>query len=86
MIWRHQGVPSLFVTYGVGNDLFFSGHTALAVYGAMQLASLQVPALTVLGIVIAVLEIVAVIALRAHYTMDVLAGVFAAVMIGALAW
>jgi hypothetical protein len=86
MIWRHPGVPSLFVTYGVGNDLFFSGHTALAVYGAMQLASLQVPALTVLGIVIAVLEIVAVIALRAHYTMDVLAGVFAAVMIGALAW
>lgn len=86
MIWRHPGVPSLFVTYGVGNDLYFSGHTALAVYGAMQLAALHIPALTVLGIVIATLEMIAVIALRAHYTMDVLAGIFAAVMVGALVW
>ncbi len=28
IIWRDPGVPSLFVTYGVGNDFFFSGHTA----------------------------------------------------------
>jgi hypothetical protein len=84
IIWRDPGCPSLFVTYGVSNDLFFSGHTALAVYGAMQLAVLQIPALTVLGIVIAVLQVVAVIALRAHWTMDVLAGVFAALAVGLL--
>src|SRR5438477_9792016 len=34
MIWRHPGFPSLLVTYGVPNDLFFSGHTAIAVMGA----------------------------------------------------
>jgi membrane-associated phospholipid phosphatase len=84
IIWRDPGCPSLFVTYGVSNDLFFSGHTALAVYGAMQLAVLQIPALTALGIVIAVLQVVAVIALRAHWTMDVLAGVFAALAVGLL--
>lgn len=84
IIWRNPGCPSLFVTYGVSNDLFFSGHTALAVYGAMQLAALQIPALTVLGIVVAVLQVVAVIALRAHWTMDVLAGVFAALAVGLL--
>ena len=26
--------PSLLVTYGVSNDMFFSGHTAMAVLGA----------------------------------------------------
>jgi hypothetical protein len=86
IIWRDPGVPSLFVTYSVGNDFFFSGHTALAVYGAIQLATLQIPALTVLGAVVAVLQVVAVIALRAHWTMDVLAGLFAALVAGLLVW
>lgn len=84
IIWRSPGVPSLFVTYGVGNDFFFSGHTALAVYGAMQLSALHIPALTIAGIVVAVLQIVAVIALRAHWTMDVIAGLAAAIAVGLL--
>ena len=84
IIWRDPGVPSLFVTYGVGTDFFFSGHTALAVYGAMQLSALQIPALTVTGAVVAMLQVVAVIALRAHWTMDVLAGLFAALTVGLL--
>ncbi|MFO1323924.1 MAG: phosphatase PAP2 family protein [Burkholderiales bacterium] len=84
IIWRDPGVPSLFVTYGVGNDFFFSGHTALAVYGAMTLATLQIPALTAAGVVVAALQIVAVIALRAHWTMDVVAGLAAAVAVGLL--
>ena len=82
IIWRDPGVPSLFVTYSVGNDFFFSGHTALAVYGAMQLAALGIPAITVAGIVVAVLQVVAVIALRAHWTVDVVAGLAAAVAVG----
>jgi membrane-associated phospholipid phosphatase len=82
IIWRDPGVPSLFVTYGVGTDFFFSGHTALAVYGAMQLSALQIPVLTFIGAVVAVLQVVAVIALRAHWTMDVLAGLFAALTVG----
>jgi hypothetical protein len=84
IIWRDPGVPSLFVTYGVGNDFFFSGHTALAVYGAMQLAALHIPALTVAGIVVAALQLIAVIALRAHWTVDVVAGLAAAVAVGIL--
>jgi hypothetical protein len=86
IIWRHPRFPSLFVTYDVGNDFFFSGHTALAVYGALQLATLQIPALTMLGILVAVLEAVVVIALRAHWTLDVLAGIFAAVAVSTLFW
>ena len=86
IIWRDPGVPSLFVTYGVGNDFFFSGHTALAVYGAIQVAALHVPALTVLVIMVAVLQMVAVVVLRAHWTMDVIAGLFAALGAGLLVW
>ena len=82
IIWRDPGVPSLFVTYGVGTDFFFSGHTALAVYGAMQLSALQMPALTIIGALVAVLQVIAVIVLRAHWTMDVLAGLFAALTVG----
>ena len=73
MIWRSPGVPSLFVTYGVSNDLFFSGHTALAVYGAIELGRLGI-AWAALGAVLVVFECTAVIVLRAHYTMDVFTG------------
>jgi len=83
IIWRDPGFPSLFVTYAVGNDFFFSGHTALAVYGAIQLAALGMPALTFLAVLVAGLQIVLVIVLRAHWTLDVLAGLFAALLVGA---
>ena len=56
MIWRSPGVPSLLVTYGVSNDLFFSGHTALAVYGAIELGRWGGPAWAVVGRALAVFE------------------------------
>jgi hypothetical protein len=37
MIWWSPGVPSWLVTYGTANDLFFSGHTALAVFDSIEL-------------------------------------------------
>jgi len=80
MIWRYPGFPSLFVTYGVTNDLFFSGHTALAVYGCLTLGSLGIPWLTLAALLIGIYEIFAVLALRAHWTMDVYAGAVTAVL------
>ncbi len=80
MIWEDPGVPSLFVTYDVANDLFFSGHTALAVYGGLVLASLGNPILTAAAVVLGLYEIFAVLALRAHWTMDVYAGIISAVL------
>ena len=74
MIWRSPGIPSLLVTYGTTNDLFFSGHTALAVYGAIELARWGGLEWAVAGALIAMFEMAAVIVLRAHYTMDVFAG------------
>ena len=82
MIWRYPGFPSLLVTYGVSNDLFFSGHTALAVYGSIELSRTDQ---RVLPVSIALFEVTTVLVLRAHYTMDVVAGALAAFVAAGLA-
>jgi hypothetical protein len=85
MIWRKPGFPSLMVTYGVSNDLFFSGHTAIAVFGAATLATAFGPLGLALGVAIVVFEMAAVLALRAHYTMDVFTGAVTALFVHQLA-
>jgi hypothetical protein len=79
MIWRHPGFPSLLVTYQTGNDFFFSGHTAIAVYGAIELSRYRRPWLKVTAVLIATIEALTVLVLRAHYTMDVLTAILAAI-------
>jgi hypothetical protein len=81
MIWHDPGFPSLVVTYGVANDLFFSGHTAIAVLGAVELARLGRRWLTCAAAGIALFEIVTVLVLRAHYTMDVFTGAAVALLV-----
>src|SRR5262249_55204202 len=83
-IWRYPGVPSLVVTYGVSNDLFFSGHTALAVFGAMEVARLGHPVLITLMVAVIVFELIAVLLLRAHYTVDVYPGAVTAAFVAFL--
>lgn len=83
-IWRHPGFPSLLVTYGVSNDFFFSGHTALATYGAVELARLGGRWLAALAVLVAAFEALVVLVLRAHYTMDVIAGIFVALYVATL--
>jgi hypothetical protein len=78
IIWRNPGFPALLVTYSVGNDFFFSGHTALAVLGAIEAAKLGPLWLAVAAGVIACGEVLVVLVLRAHYTLDVVAGALAA--------
>jgi hypothetical protein len=84
MIWDYPGFPALLVTYGVSYDLFFSGHTAVAVYGAIELARLGGRWLAA-GLLIAVFEALTVLALRAHYTMDVFAAAVTALYSAGLA-
>lgn len=78
IIWRNPGFPALLVTYEVGNDFFFSGHTALAVLGAIEAAHYGPAWLAVIAGIIALGEMLIVLVLRAHYTLDVVAGAFAA--------
>lgn len=76
MIWRNPGFPSLLVTYGTSNDFFFSGHTAIAVLGAYELALIS-PWLGLAGGIIALLEATVVVVFRAHYTIDVIGAILA---------
>ena len=85
MIWHKTGVPTLLVTYGVSTDLFFSGHTGLAVLGAVELARTGRKSLSALGVLIAVFEAATVLILRAHYTMDVFTGAVTALLVAELA-
>ena len=84
IIWRNPGFPALLVTYEVGNDFFFSGHTALAVLGAIEAAHFGPLWLAIITAAIALGEMIVVLVLRAHYTLDVVAGFFAAFFAAAL--
>jgi hypothetical protein len=73
-IWHYPGFPSLLVTYGVAYDYFFSGHTAIAVLAATELARAGKRWITVCAVGIVLFEAATVLILRAHYTMDVFTG------------
>ncbi len=81
MIWHDPGFPALLVTYGTASDLFFSGHTSIAVYGALELARGRTAPWKILGAAVAVFEMATVLVLRAHYTMDVYAGLITALWV-----
>ena len=81
MIWRSPGFPTALVTYGTSSDLFFSGHTALAVYGGLELAHQFGGWGITSGVAFVTIEVATVLVLRAHYTLDVIAGAFAALWV-----
>jgi membrane-associated phospholipid phosphatase len=84
MIWHYPGFPSLLVTYRVANDFFFSGHTAIAVFGAVELSRLRRNWLTTVALLVVLFEVATVLVLRAHYTMDVFTGIVAALWMAQL--
>jgi len=84
IIWHYPGFPSLLVTYGVANDFFFSGHTAIAVFAGLELAQLKKPWLTAIAAATVIFEVIVVLVLQAHYTMDVITGIFAACCVAGL--
>jgi len=81
LLWHYPGFPSLFVTYNVANDYFFSGHTGIAVLGAIELSTFGKRWLTALAIVMVAFEAATVLILRAHYSMDVFTGALAALWV-----
>lgn len=79
-LWHYPGFPSLLVTYGVANDFFYSGHTAIATFGATELWREGKLWTRVLAPLLVVVEITTVLILRAHYTMDVFTGLVTALL------
>ena len=81
MIWKNPGFPSFFVTYDVSTDLFFSGHTALATLAALELISFGNIFLSVAAVLMLSYEIIVVLILRAHWTLDVFTGAVTALWV-----
>ena len=84
-LWHYPGFPSLLVTYGVSNDFFYSGHTSIAVFGATELWREGNVWLRAIAILVVGFEVSTVLILRAHYTMDVYAGLVTALLAAVLA-
>ena len=80
IIWHDPGVPSLLITYGVANDFFFSGHSGIAVLGALEFARRYGRIGIMAGMFLCIFEVITVLVLRAHYTMDVIAGAAIAIL------
>ena len=80
VLWHDPGFPTLLVTYKVSNDFFFSGHTAIAVLGAAEAVRMAPPWLAWAAVVVAAGEALLVLVLRAHWTMDVITGILAAIL------
>ncbi len=74
MIWRYPGFPSLLVDYHAMNDFFFSGHTAMVVYALAEISTLRRWWVTAIGVGCVLFVMAGLFSLRAHYTMDVYAG------------
>lgn len=84
-IWHYPGFPSLLVTYNVGNDYFFSGHTAIAVLAGVELRRVSRTWGTWLGLILVIFEIATVLVLHAHYAMDVFTGLITGLYVASLA-
>jgi len=74
-IWYHPGISSLFVTYGVTNDYFFSGHTYISIVCTIMFSSFDSYCMILFGLLFSVLQIGLVIITHSHYTMDIYAAV-----------
>ena len=64
----------------MANDFFFSGHTGIAVLGALELAHRYGRIGIIAGMFLCIYEVVTVLVLRAHYTMNVIAGATIAIL------
>jgi PAP2 superfamily C-terminal len=82
MLWRDPSFPSIFVTYSVSNDFFFSGHTSLAILGAIELMrsinSKFYFRAWILSLFFVIFEILTILILKAHWTLDIFTGIFVA--------
>ena len=75
MVWFDPGWPSLFVTYDVANDFFFSGHTLISLIIGMEFVSYHnIPAI-IYGVTVMMYEILFVIVIHGHYFMDIYAAI-----------
>lgn len=71
LLWFDPGFPSLFVTYNVTSDFFFSGHTFFSLAVGLDFFQNDYMLVKLYALVFIFLEISFVIVTHSHYWMDV---------------
>lgn len=74
-IWGDPGFPSLMVPTGKTTDFFFSGHVGYCLISALEFHSLKWRRMEVFCILCTLFETCVMLALRGHYSIDLIAGV-----------
>jgi len=73
-IWEYPGFPSIMVSYLKSNDFFFSGHVGLPIILMSEFYFLERYYMVIFSIFTFLIEIFTMIAIRGHYTIDLIAG------------
>lgn len=74
ILWGYPGFPSLMVSYLQTNDFFYSGHCGLPILLLCEYRLLGMKFLSFFCIFTFFIEAFAMITLRGHYTIDLIAG------------
>ena len=73
-IWEYPGFPSLFVPYGKTADFFFSGHVANCALNAVEFWEEKWFKLSIYSILVMIQQVLMMIFLRSHYSIDMVSG------------
>mmetsp|Transcript_27607 Transcript_27607/g.27295 ORF Transcript_27607/g.27295 Transcript_27607/m.27295 type:complete len:117 (+) Transcript_27607:429-779(+) len=74
-LWDYPGIPSITVTYLRTTDFFYSGHVGVMVFCALENRHEGNRFLMYLSIFTAFFEFFVLLVLRAHYAVDMFAGI-----------
>ena len=79
MVWHYPGFPSLVVTYHTSLDFYYSGHSASAMLSVMELWNRKPykRSYFVIAFLLLWMEFFSILAMRFHYSIDVITGLFA---------
>jgi hypothetical protein len=72
--WDYPGFPSLTVPYPKTNDFFYSGHVGGAMIAALEFHSQNCLLMAYFGYLTAGMQVVLMIFLRSHYSIDLIGG------------
>lgn len=75
LIWFNPGFPSLFVTYHVENDFFFSGHTLIAFVTGLDIITNGNILFKIYGTLFILYELAVISFTFSHYFMDIYAAI-----------
>jgi len=77
IFWSDPGIPSIVVDYDVVNDFFFSGHTSLTVLTTLVMIRWHHSKAALVMTIASIYQMFYLLVFRVHYTVDVIAGLFA---------